>query len=91
MIEKNEIEILKIQLAKLFENYVSKVANKANLSRPTVSKFFNFQKIKVENKIAIYDAGLEIIEEQTDKQQSRSRKARQLLNGDEQTSLKLNQ
>jgi hypothetical protein len=90
MFDKKEIETLKNQLVKLFDNYISLVSKKANISRPTAYKFFNFQKIRTENAAMLYDAGLELIQEHTNKQQSRSRKARLLLNGEDQTSLKLN-
>ncbi len=89
MFDKKEVEMLKNQLVKLFDNYISRVAKKSNISRPTVYKFFDFQKIRTENAAIIYDAALELIEEHTNKQQSRSKKARELLSGDGQSSLNL--
>ena len=90
MFDKKEVETLKNQLVKLFDNYIGRVAKKSKISRPTVYKFFEFQKIRSENAAIIYDAALELIEEQANQQQSRSKKARQLLSGDGQSSLNLN-
>ena len=93
MFKKQDVELIKNQLAKLFDNYIEKVVAKTNLSRPTVSKFFNFQKVRPVNAAMIYDAGLELIQEQANQQQSRIKRARQLINGDgddtPQTSLNI--
>ena len=67
MFKKQEVELIKNQLAKLFDNYIEKVM--------------------------IYDAGLELIQEQANQQQSRIKRAKQLINGDTedtpQTSLNI--
>ncbi|MDH5381964.1 MAG: hypothetical protein OEW75_13995, partial [Cyclobacteriaceae bacterium] len=68
MFNKSDVELLKNQLAKTFDNYIEKVVAKTNLSRPTISKFFNFQKIRPVNAAMIYDAGLELIQEQAKQQ-----------------------
>ncbi len=91
MIEKKEVEILRDKLIKIFgTNYIGKVAIHAGTSRPTASKFFNFKNIRYEKAALLYDSALELIEEQTNKQESRSRKAQQLLGDKPQTSLNLN-
>lgn len=93
MFNKKDVEPLKNQLVKLFDNYIEKVVAKTHLSRPTVSKFFNFQKIRPANAAKIYDAGLELIQEQANQQQSRIKRAKQLISdeGDDapQTSLNI--
>lgn len=93
MFNKSDVELLKNQLDKLFHDYIEKIMAKSGLSRPTVSKFFNFQKVRPVNAGKIYDAALELIEEESGQHQSRINKARQLLNGDRgdspQTSLNL--
>ena len=82
MFDKPDVELLKNQLAKSFDNYIEKVVAKTNLSRPTISKFFNYQKIRPVNAAMIYDAGLELIQEQANQQQSRIERAKQLINGE---------
>ncbi len=79
MFTKQDIDLLSNQLAKLSDNYIGAVAAKTNLSRPTVSKFFNLQKIKAANTTKIYDAGLELIKEYKQQQQSRMKRAKALI------------
>lgn len=93
MFNKSDVELLKNQLAKLFDNYIEKVMAKSSLSRPTVSKFFNFQKVRPVNAGKIYDAGLELIQEESSQHRSRIKRAKELINGEQedapQTSLNL--
>jgi len=93
MFNKSDVEPLKNQLDKLFHDYIERVMAKSGLSRPTVSKFFNYQKVRPVNAGKIYDAALELIQEEASQHQSRIKKAQQLLNGEQddapQTSLNL--
>ena len=52
---------MRTRLACLNANYVSTIAIKTKLSRSSVSKFFNGEKLRAENEEKIYDASLEII------------------------------
>lgn len=57
---------------------MDKIIDKTKLSRPTVSKFFNYQKIRPENAIKIYDEALKLLQKKTNEHQSRIAKAEKL-------------
>ncbi len=86
MFEKSEIEALKSQLP---SNYYKPVAEKTGLSSATISRFFNFQKIRRYNAEAIYDACLEVIQEIKTRNESRKRKIQKLVGEGEQKTLGL--
>ena len=50
-----------------FYNYVPALANKTNLSRCTINKFFNGKKVGYLNKVKIYEASLVLLSEAQDK------------------------
>lgn len=52
-----------------FNNYVTLLARKTQLSRATVSKFFNDQKIRSDNEEKIVEAALELILQKEEKQE----------------------
>ena len=60
------------KLIRLFTtNYVTILARKTQLSRATVTKFFNEEKIRSENHEKIYDAALDLILSKETMQQMR--------------------
>lgn len=62
------------KLIRLFTaNYVTILTRKTELSRATVSKFFNEEKIKPENHEKIYDAALELIHSKEQMEQKREK------------------
>lgn len=93
MFNKEDVQLLKNQLEKLFHDYIERIMAKSGLSRPTVSKFFNFQKVRPINAGKIYDAALELIQEESSQHKSRIKRAHELINGEQddtpQTSLNL--
>lgn len=74
-----DISAVREQLSMLCGNYVTMLSRKTELSRATVSKFFNDQKIKSENGERIYDAALELIQIHADKRQQRALLVNQLV------------
>jgi hypothetical protein len=54
-------------------NYVTLLARKTNLSRATVSKFFNEGKVKSDNAEKIFDAALELIRQKEEIQENRQK------------------
>ncbi len=94
MIDEEDIRQLKTQLERRVESYVSRVAAKADMSRATVSKFFNFKPIRSFNAHKIFDAGLELLTEEAEQRQNRLEKSRQILENNpafSQSSLKFPQ
>lgn len=79
MIDENEIVQLKNRLAEHHHDYKSKLVKITALSRPTVIKFFQLKKIRAENAALIFDAGLDLLEELANQEQSREQKARLLI------------
>ena len=91
MIEEKHIEELQKRLMQQGINYVTLIAEKANMSRTTIYKFFNREKIRNNNALKIYDAALEVLQEVNLQDQSRKQKARRLLEDNaEQTGIKFN-
>ena len=64
-----DIKILVENMEKFYDNPVSMLAKKTGLSRPTVSKFFNFQAIKPSSTEIIYELCLDLIEQKQEKMQ----------------------
>ena len=91
MIEEKQIQQLQKRLIELGTNYITLIADKTKMSRTTIYKFFNNEKIRYNNAIKIYDAALELLQEVNLQDQSRKQKARRLLEGNaEQTGIKFN-
>lgn len=91
MIEEKHIDELQKRLMQLGTSYITLIAEKVNMSRTTIYKFFNREKIRNNNALKIYDAALEVLQEVNLQDQSRKQKARRLLEDNaEQTGIKFN-
>ncbi len=73
-----KINRMRTKLACLNVNYVSILAMQTKLSRSTVSKFFNDEKLRRENEEKIYDAGLELLKLGEAKEREREQLSTQL-------------
>lgn len=74
MYAKNVIRHLRKQLNELFDSPIQQVARKSGKSRPTVSRFFRFHKIKPSNEAKIYDACIALIEQKVNECKSNAQK-----------------
>ncbi len=63
MFSKNDITPLRIKLSKYYNNYFTIISEKTELSRPTISKFFNNKKIKPTNALKIVNACIDLLQE----------------------------
>jgi hypothetical protein len=63
MFNKNEIRPLKTSLSKYYENYFEIIGKKTDLSRPTISKFFNGRKVRPQNAMKIFNVCVQLITE----------------------------
>lgn len=92
MFKRKEIELLKEKLLRLVDNHTDLLVSRTGLSRPTVSKFLNFQKVRPVNASKIYDAALELIHEESTQHRSRLKRAKEVIfweEEDSQTTLNL--
>ena len=78
-ITPRKINRMQTKLACLNANYVSILAMQTKLSRSTVTKFFNGEKIRRENEEKIYDAGLEFLKLGEAKEREREQLSTTLL------------
>ena len=91
MIEEKQIQQLQKRLIELGTNYITLIADKTKMSRTTIYKIFNNEKIRNNNAIKIYDAALEVLQEVNLQDQSRKQKTKRLLEGNaEQAGIKFN-
>ncbi|PHN08686.1 hypothetical protein [Flavilitoribacter nigricans] len=61
MFSKNDVTPLKMALSKYYNNYFEIIGEKTQLSRPTISKFFNAKKVKPDNALKIYDVCIDLL------------------------------
>jgi hypothetical protein len=71
MFTKQDIQLIRDQLATFCSNYIALVSRKTGLSRATVSKFFNDGKIRPENQAKIYESAIELIRIKNDQHKNR--------------------
>lgn len=80
MYAKEEIQRLERELDKLFDDRIRRVALESGKSRPTVTKFFKFQKTKFSTAETIYKACIKLIQQKVNERKSNARKMTRLSN-----------
>lgn len=66
MYSKQEIIDLARQLDRLYDDKIQQVSQKSGKSKPTVSKFFNFHRVKPSSEEQIYEACINLIRAKRD-------------------------
>ena len=61
MFTKEEIRLLRENLKHFCSEYYEVLQESTGLSRTTVSKFLNYQRVSKKNQITIYNAALELV------------------------------
>lgn len=67
---QSEIKTVLLKMEKLYDSPITVLTKTSNLSRPTVSKFFNNQAIKPSSVETLYELCLDLIEDKEKKRQS---------------------
>ncbi|MEM9885626.1 MAG: hypothetical protein AAF849_07020 [Bacteroidota bacterium] len=63
MYTKSELTQLRRALAKYDQNYYESIGIKTDLSRTTISKFFNGKRVKPKNALKIFSTSIDLIRE----------------------------
>lgn len=74
-----EIKTVIIKMGKLYDSPINLLVEKSGFSRPTVSKFFNYQEIKPSSIQKIYELCLDLIEAKDEMRQFSIRRENQLF------------
>ena len=76
---QSEIKTVLLKMEKLYDSPIAILTEKSNLSRPTVSKFFNSQTIKPSSVELLYELCLDLIEAKEQKRQTSLRREQGLF------------
>ena len=76
---QSEIKTVLLKMEKLYDSPITILTEKSNLSRPTVSKFFNSQTIKPSSVEILYELCLDLIEVKAQKRQTSLRREQGLF------------
>lgn len=78
-------------MEKLYDSPITILTEKSNLSRPTVSKFFNSQTIKPSSVEILYELCLDLIEAKEQKRQTSLRREQGLFKESQREQIKKSQ
>lgn len=88
---QSEIKTVLLKMEKLYDSPIAILTEKSNLSRPTVSKFFNSQTIKPSSVEIIYELCLDLIESKEQKRQTSLRREQRLFKESQREQTKKSQ
>jgi len=79
MYNSEDYKSLKKRMSELFDNPTTVVVNRSGRSQPTVTKFFKEITIRNKSWLSIYEACLELVEEQESKLKKLYEKSNKLI------------
>ena len=82
MFSKKEVSQLKSQLSIYHSDYIKKIIDETNLSRPTISKFFNHKEIKPDTQLMIYESSVKMIKEKKEELKKLSQSLKEIIHGE---------
>jgi len=88
---QSEIKTVLLKMEKLYDSPITILTEKSNLSRPTVSKFFNSQTIKPSSVEILYELCLDLIEAKEQKRQTSLRREQGLFKESQREQAKKSQ
>ncbi len=83
MYNSQDYKSLKRRMLELFDNPTTVVADRSGRSHPTVTKFFKEIAIRNKSWLSIYEACLELVEEQESKLKKLYEKSNKLINNND--------
>ena len=88
---QSEIKTVLLKMEKLYDSPITVLTKTSNLSRPTVSKFFNSQTIKPSSVEILYELCLDLIEAKEQKRQTSLRREQELFKESQREQTKKSQ
>lgn len=85
MFAQSEVQCLKVELTNRYNSFPDKIVEKTGISRVTIYKFFNGQRIRPANAEKVYKAAVELLKDKIDKQKALTDKVHDLIQTDQQT------
>ncbi|MEO9870398.1 MAG: hypothetical protein ABJQ69_03785 [Ekhidna sp.] len=82
MFTHHDVELLKKALSERYSNFIQIIVDQSGLTRNTVSKFFNFKKVRPSNQEIIYTLGKNLLEENVIRRNSLKKEVRNLAQGE---------